>query len=174
MAQYSSVTEMPVQDTFSTQGFRIALVRPMLALEIKAADLNQPLMTENLDSSLGLSAGYVSLPVQAVGFTASGTFLDIKDRNDSLTIVRADGNLAYAFSHQVNVKGGFNLSNISIKDANQSFSPGIGVQASVGFQITKNFGLDLGYTIMNQSTTVEGIRVNLKESGPELAVNGTF
>lgn len=172
-AQNTSTAKMPT-DGMSSKGFRIGIVKPMLEADIKASYQGQSFgAKEKLDEALGLSLGYASLPVQELGWTANATYMDIKNEGSSTGLARIDGNLAYAFTSIVNVKGGLNISKLT-KSENSKYDAGIGFQGGVGVQLTRNFGLDLGYTQMNQSGSSEGVKVDLKEAGVEIGLNGTF
>lgn len=175
-AQMSSRTEMNLQDRYSANGFRVSLVRPILSVDFKAQFQGREVtFEENLDDTLGLSVGYASLPVQELGFTANAAYLQVReDSNTDTSILRVDGNLAYALSSMVNFKGGLNVSNLRVKDGGDRVQPGLGLQASAGFQFTRNFGLDVGYVVMNQKSSSNGIDFQYQESGPELSLNGTF
>jgi hypothetical protein len=99
--------------------------------------------------------------------------MDIKNEGSSTGLARIDGNLAYAFTSIVNVKGGLNISKFT-KSETSDYNAGIGFQGGVGVQLTRNFGMDLGYTQMNQSGSSDGVKVDLKEAGIEIGLNGTF
>lgn len=173
LAQNTSTATMPYGNS-AAQGIRVSLVKSMLDAEVKASAGGQTFsVKDTLDQAHGLSVGYASLPVQAIGWTANVTYFEIKNDDSNGNIIRADGNAAYAISSLVNFKGGLNLSKMT-GEGTEDFKPAVGLQASVGFQITKNFGLDLGYTQMNQTADQDGVDVKFKMSGFEVGVNGTF
>lgn len=173
-AQNTSTAKMPTDDGISSKGFRVGIVKPMLEADIKASYQGQSFGNkEKLDEALGFSLGYASLPVQELGWTANATYMDIKNNGESTGLARIDGNLAYAFTSIINVKGGLNVSKLT-KSESSKYDAGIGFQGGVGVQLTKNFGLDLGYTQMNQSGSSDGVKVDLKEAGVEIGLNGTF
>lgn len=172
-AQNTSTAQMPAQES-SSKGFRVSIVKPMLEAEIKASGYGASVSnSEKLDEALGVAVGYANLPVQALGWTANLTHMDIKNDGTNGSMLRVDGNAAYAFTNYVNVKGGLNLSKLT-SSSDIEFTPAIGFQASVGYQVTKNFGLDLGYTQMNQKAEEQGVDVTFKVSGLEIGLNGTF
>ncbi|MBX7231332.1 MAG: hypothetical protein K1X29_04510 [Bdellovibrionales bacterium] len=172
-AQNTLTAKMPTNDGISSKGFRIGVVKPMLEADYKLSYQGQHLEIEENLEALGFSLGYASLPVQELGWTTNATYMDIKSEGGSVGLARIDGNLAYAFTSIINVKGGLNVSKFTSREISK-YDAGIGFQGGVGVQITKNFGLDLGYTQMNQSDSVNGVKVNLKESGVEIGLNGTF
>lgn len=173
-AQNSSTAKMPTNDSISSQGFRIGIVKPILKANIKASfNGGSVSANENLDEALGFSLGYAKLPVQELGWTTSATYMDIKNNGESDGLARIDGNLAYAFTSIVNIKGGLNISKLT-SSAGNKLNAGMGFQGGVGVQLTRNFGLDLGYTQMNQSGSLEGAKINFKVSGFEVGLNGTF
>lgn len=147
----------------------------MLSADIKASYQGYSASnSETLDSALGFSLGYASLPVQELGWTSNLTYMDIKNESATTGAVRLDGNLAYAFTQIANFKGGINFSKLTSGSNSSKLNPGIGFQGGLGVQLTKNFGLDVGYTEMNQSGSIDGLQVDLKEKGMEIGVNGTF
>jgi hypothetical protein len=173
-AQSTSTATMPNQDADSVRGFRVSVVKPVLEVELKVnAGSGSNSNKENLEDSLGFALGYASLPVQSLGWTANLAYLSLKAEGSEVPMLRADVNVGYAFTSLVNVKGGLNLSKFT-KDDYNDFKTAIGLQANVGFQITRNFGLDLGYTQMNQTAEFDAGTVDLKLSGFEVGLNGTF
>jgi len=173
-AQSTSTAKMPTQDS-GTKGFRVSLLKPVLDAEIKADFAGQSASDkEGLDEVMGFALGYANLPVQRFGWTANVAYLEVKNDGTTGGIYRVDGNAAYAFSSLVNVKGGLNVCKLTDTSSSIDFQPAIGLQANVGFQITKNFGLDLGYTQMNQTASENDVDVKFKMSGFEVGVNGTF
>lgn len=174
-AQGSSPSEMAQDGTISSKGFRIGIVKPILELDLKvslggasASDYTK------VNDALGFSLGYASLPVQALGWTVNFAYMDLNTKESSADMVRVDGNLAYAFTDILSIKGGLNISKLTGKDSADDLNAGIGLQGSLGVQITRNFGIDIGYIQMNQSGTMLGTDVDLKESGLELGLHGTF
>ncbi len=149
-----------------------------------------PDSTAKFDSVFGVAVGYASLPVQELGFTTNLAYMEArKDR--SANIARADGNLGYAFNNNVNLKGGLNIlkftSGTDLKDLNS----GIGFQGSLGFQLNKTVGFDIGYSESNLSGTLPITStftsngkviskevgkgdVDVKLSGLEVGLNATF
>jgi hypothetical protein len=173
-AQNASTAKMPIDDGMSSIGFRISLVKPMLDADIKASYKGNSFGNkEKLDETLGLSVGYARLPIQELGWTANAAFMEIKSEGTTTGLARIDGNLAYAFTSIVNIKGGLNLAKLT-SGGGSNYSAGLGIQGSVGIQLSKNFGIDLGYTQMNQSGSTNGANVALKEAGMEIGLNGTF
>jgi len=175
LAQNTSTTKMTEDTSTSARGVRVSLVKPTLDADLKASYMGTSIsVKEKLADTLGVSIGYVNLPVQEIGWTTNLALMDIKNGGSTTSMARIDGNLAYAFSQKVNVKGGLNLSKFTSGQDHEKLNPAIGLQAGLGVQVNRNFGIDFGYTQMNQTGSVEGINVELKESGMELGINGTF
>lgn len=135
--------------------------------------------SESLDSTLGLSVGYAYLPVQQLGLVGSVALLDISNKDEdgktyTQTMYRVDGNAAYSFNQNLYLKGGANISGFTRGDIAKKMDPAIGLQAGLGFQINKNFGIDAGLVMMRQTATMLGVDVELQESGLELGLHGTF
>ncbi len=185
-AQTTSQTKASVEEATSVQGFRISLLRPHLDAKSKA-DYKGNHIEESLkiDSTIGLALGYAKLPVRELGWTTNLAMMEFTAEDEKVNFVRADGNLAYAFNGLFNMKGGLNaqkyISGRGVKD----FGVGIGFQAGVGFQVNRNFGLEIGYTDMNSSGRTPVYQVStdreidradmaVKLSGIEIGLNATF
>ncbi len=177
LAQNTSVST--IGQEVSSKGFRMSLSKPSLTAEIKAsANGKSASNSQNLSDSLGLGIGYASLPVQQLGWTSNLSLIEIKEGGTTVQLTRLDGNLAFAFTPVVNVKGGLNLAKMTKGDEDGILSPAFGLQVGVGFQVNKNFGIDVGYTQMNQKAEVtsagQDVDLNLAISGVEIGINGTF
>lgn len=159
---------------FSSQGFRIAFVKPFIEAEVKASVSGTSFSAKsNIKDTNGVSVGYAYLPIQAFGFTTNLTYLSMTEESTA-SLLRLDGNAAFAINRYLNIKGGANISKFVGGDGMDKYDAGIGVQGSLGVQITKNFGLDVGYAYMKQNANSNGVTVELRESGLELALSGTF
>ncbi len=160
------------------QGVRMAFLKPVLKMKMKATveGFGSFTDTEKLDSANGVSVGYAYLPIQSAGFTTNLALINIKENgDDSVSMIRADGNLAFAVNPMMNFKGGLNLTTLNKSEFRKDFKPGVGFQASAGFQLNRNLGVDVGYVTMNQqSKTIDGVSMSLEESGPEVSLTGTF
>lgn len=171
----TSIATMTTEDGISSKGFRIGIVKPILKANVRAS--LGPFSTsasDHIDEALGFSLGYANLPVQQLGWTTNATYIDIKNEDVSAGIVRVDGNLAYAFTPIFNIKGGLNISQFTSDEELRKLNAGIGFQSSIGVQLTKNIGLDIGYTHMSQSGSLDGVKLDVEESGFEIGLTGTF
>lgn len=162
----------------ASQGLRVTVMKPWYDAEIKASGYGESLSSKgkvNKGYSLGL--GYANLPIQQLGWTGNVFYIHFPKEGEgdgTSGMMRLDGNLAYAINEIVSIKGGINLSKLVSGTGSDKFSPSIGFQAGLGTQFTSNLGLDLNYVQMNQTASIEGISVDLKLSGFELALHGTF
>ncbi|MEN0060328.1 MAG: hypothetical protein AAGB31_15925, partial [Bdellovibrio sp.] len=171
-AQNTSTAKLSTEDNISSKGFRVGIVKPILKADIEvSSSYGSASGSSNLDEALGLSLGYASLPIQELGWTTNITYIDIANAGSSVGIARVDGNLAYAFTSVINLKGGLNLSKFISGDGHENIDTGVGAQGSLGVQLTKNFGLDLGYTHMRQSSSTGGFEVEITEAGFEIGLN---
>ena len=143
-----------------TEGVRFSMLKPGLSND----------NGDNLGDQLGVAIGYASLPVRQLGWTTNAVLIEIRNSDSTVQLGRVDGNLAHAFNEYVNIKAGLNLSKYLTGTENR-LNPGLGLQASLGFQLSRGFGIDVGYSEMNQYSSRSG---NLKESGPDLTLSGTF
>ena len=123
-------------DDVSSKGFRVSIVKPMLSGTLSLSDgENSASASSNIKDALGISVGYANLPIQELGWSANLTHIGITQDSKTMDILRVDGNLAYAFSEIVNIKGGFNLSTITSATNEVNVTPALGYQASVGLQL---------------------------------------
>lgn len=176
-AQTSTMSSPTTSANISgTQGVRVALVAPILKIQVKLSALGESVTSEreSLDNSLGFSIGYAQLPVQALGFTTGLTYMNLHKDSTDLGNMRLDGNLGVAANDFINFKAGLNFSKIVTGEAAKYWTPGLGFQASMGLQMNRNLGLDIGYTKMTQNAEESGVRATLDMSGPEIALTGTF
>lgn len=160
----------------SSNGMRLTVMKPWYDAEAKLSGYSRSVKGK-LNKSYSLGLGYANLPVQQLGWVMNAFYIHFpKEGTDSMDhgMARLDGSLAYAFTEVLNVKGGLNLSKLVAGSGADKYSPAVGFQAGVGVQFTSNLGLDLNYVQMNQTASVEGLSVDLKLSGFELALHGTF
>lgn len=163
----------------SAQGLRVAFVKPVLTLKVKATleGYGSNSNSEKIDEANGVSIGYAHLPVGRPGFTTNFALINLKEKgDDSASFLRIDGNLAYAVNQTVSFKGGLNIATVNKSEFRKTMEPGIGVQASVGLQLNKNIGIDAGFVQMRQNSKgrYDKIKISAQETGPELALTGTF
>ena len=170
----------------SAKGFRIALVKPVLDWEAEAkADSFTFKDDGEFEKEMGFSVGFAYLPIRNIGFTVNASYLSFNDEGDSdkIHMLRADGNVGYAFNEIVSIKGGLNISDFTNSELNE-YKPSFGIQFGTGIQITKNFGFDISYVIMRQTNrsfadyndegTINDPTLNIIENGLELALHATF
>lgn len=170
----------------SAKGFRIALVKPFLDWDAEAkADGFTFKSDGEFEKEVGLSVGFAYLPIRSVGFTVNASYLSFnaEDESDKIHLLRADGNVGYAFNEIFSLKGGFNVSDFTNSELND-YKPSFGLQFGTGIQINKNFGFDISYVIMSQSNrsftdsknkgTINDPTVNIFEKGLEVALHATF
>ncbi len=162
-------------DSISSSGIRVSLMSPFLRAKFKASFYGQDFSAdEGLATSYGFSVGYAYLPIYRLGWTADFAYLNIENDGVTTGAMRIDANLGTSFNKMVNIKGGINLSKLVFASGVGDYNPGLGAQASVGLQLNKNFGVDLGYLYMTQSANLNGSRFDLAEYGPEVDLTGTF
>jgi hypothetical protein len=180
VAQNTSTTLVPEIKTVSSQGIRVGFTRSILDAQINfSMDSLSTEYSRKIDESLGLSVGYVHLPIQSLGWAASGSFFQMKNNGqEAAQMIRLDGNLAYTFNQYFHIKGGLNTSEFIKGNLLTQMSADLSGQAGVGFQINKNFGFDVGYVEIHQSgtlnTSLGDMDMKYKFSGIEMGFNGTF
>jgi hypothetical protein len=170
----------------SAKGFRIALVKPFLDWEAETkADSFTIKSDGEFEKEVGFSVGFAYLPIRSIGFTVNASYLSFNDQGDSdkIHLLRADGNVGYAFNEILSLKGGLNISDFTNSELNE-YKPSIGLQFGTGIQINKNFGFDISYVIMRQTNrsftdydeegTINDPTVNIIQNGLELALHATF
>lgn len=172
----SETSTMPMPKSYiSAEGFRVGLVKPMLDIELKASVGGESSRSEaKLEEGLGIAVGYVYLPVQELGWTANFVHAATKVESLNIGVTRLEGNLGVALNEYYHVKGGINVSKLSGEELFEKMGPGFGFQAGVGFQFTRNIGLDLSYLHLSQIGNIDGVNLMSKETGFEVGLNGTF
>ena len=183
-AQNTSTSQIEKQNTVSSEGFRASLLRSDLDAKIKIEYAGKTFTgeNENIDTALGVAVGYASLPIQQLGWTANFAYMKLKADDTSVKMGRVDANLAYAFNSLINIKGGLNVSKLSVEDGTIDYKPAVGLQLGFGLQFTKNFGLDVSYVQMRntidisadisaEDDTADG---TVTLDGSEIALTGTF
>ena len=170
----------------SAKGFRIALVKPFLdwGSEQKAESVSLKNNGE-FEKEMGFSIGFAYLPLRNIGFTVNASYLSFNDEGDSdkIRMLRADGNVGYAFNEIISIKGGLNISDFTNSELNK-LKPSFGLQFGTGIQISKNFGFDISYVVMQQTNrsfgdynnkgTFNDPTLTLIEKGLEVALHATF
>lgn len=170
----------------SAKGFRIALVKPFLDWDAEAkADGFTFKSDGEFEKEVGLSVGFAYLPIRSIGFTVNASYLTFNDKDDSdkIHMIRADGNVGYAFNEIMSIKGGLNISDFTDSEVDQ-LKPSIGLQFGTGIQLSKNFGFDISYVVMRQTNrsftdyndkgTINDPTVSIFEKGLEVALHATF
>ncbi len=181
--QNTTTAGIPSTIDNSSTGFRISLTKPVLdaKVKVKFSGFN---FDDNIkmDSTNGFAIGYANLPIEELGWTTNLGFMETK-KETSANIIRVDGNLAYTFNQYINLKGGLNIAKFTSGAGVKELNEGVGLQTSIGLQMTKNIGVDIGYTQMNMAgktpVTSNGVEVGkadyeIKLSGIEIGLNGTF
>lgn len=165
----TSMTNKTMTPNFEPKGFRFSFFKPVLRMNVQAHNRGNTEYT--FDHTFGLSAGYAHLPLKEFGWTANVSYLEIFYAGEKIGLARTDANLGYGFTKNLNVKGGLNLSKFIVPDRiRDEYNPAIGLQGSLGVQVTKNVGIDAGYSYMKQTNTRETVEL----AGMELGLNATF
>ena len=179
-AQNTSTSQIENRNAVSSEGFRVSLLRSDLDAKAKI-ELDSRTVTGDkieIDRAMGVAIGYASLPIQQLGWTANLAYMELKEDDVKIKVARIDANLAYAFDSLINIKGGLNVSDLRVKNSDVNYKPAVGLQAGIGLQITKNFGLDLSYVNMRNTAEIpvgsKTADVTVTLDGPELALTGTF
>ncbi len=158
------------------KGFRIGIVQPSLILESKTQYMGESYSSEMIvPNTIGLSFGYEYLPIQALGWTTNLTFLSLGMPDFQVVhITKIDGNLAFAFTDNISLKGGLNLASVKSDDEYKKFSADFGIQAALEINLTRNLSLDVGYSEMRQVSYDSEEKVEVKESGYEIGLYLNF
>ncbi len=179
VAQEASTAKVALPHDVSSKGFRVSLFKPILEVKTNVehrghAESYSWEYYGRVEDVFGLSLGYASLPVQSFGWTTNLSFIQVEKKSFAGGLGRADGNLAYTFSSIFNVKAGLNVSRFVRESDAYMKKPGIGFQSGLGIQISKNFGLDIGYIQMRQSGSEDRYVIDMREQGLEIGMHGTF
>ncbi len=167
LAQSSSAPLEPAESSAPVStGFRVSLLKPSLTVQNPSENSNS-----QLENSLGISLGYIDMPIDDFGWSASFAYLSGETARLATGLQRLDMNVGYALNRIFSLRGGFNLSTIS-RQGFARLTPSGGLQLIASAQIHRNLSIDVGYLNMNQGLP-ENLKV-LNESGLELGVAGTF
>ncbi len=174
-----SRTSLPSDSESAIDGFRISYVRPYLTIHAREetkGTLNAEITKDEVEKAEGISLGYAKLPVQEIGWTSAGTFIQLREQGAYYPMARIDGSLAYMFTDNFGLKAGGNVSTFLDNDIVKLVLPSFGYQAHGVIQFTNNFGADIGYTRMSQVGVFsrDGIKTDFIEDGFEFALTGTF
>ncbi len=171
------VTESTEPSTHAANGIRFSLARPVMEAHLKVSG---PFVTSTsgnakIGKMWGGAIGYAYLPIRRLGFTAGFTIYDIER---GTTLAKLDGNMAYTLNRFVYLKAGTNISGFTQEESRKIVDPSLGVQTSVGVQLTQNVGAEIGYLYMSQrgDERIDGQKYEfeLYESGVDLALTATF
>lgn len=165
--------EQPRLVNYSSKGFRMALVKPILSLQARADGYSKTSALEKLPETLGLSLGYARLPIGHLGWSANFAYINIQNVPDQ-GFWRLDGNVGYTANSLFSIKGGLNISNLTRTAG--VISPSAGAQTSIGLQFNKTVGIDLGYVMMQQQITIldYDTGIYIVEQGPEITLTVTL
>lgn len=155
----------------ASSGFRLGLVKSMFdgKFEAKQGRTSVGVEATDIDHDFGIALGYARIPVQEPGFTSRLLYTQFNQKVQSL---RLEGNGTYGFNEYVHVLAGLNAHNY-VKGV-EGAGAGLGFQAGLGVQATKNFGMDLTYVYLQNSASSEGVAEKLKLTGPEITAHVTF
>lgn len=168
----------------ASKGVRVSIISPILEQRYSSffpqtgGTVKRRLNPEA--DALGLAIGWADVPVRELGWTANLAYLDLGDGMDNQEKIDADGlaradfNFAYGFTSKFTGRIGANIAKFTQGDIGTELAPGLGAQGSLGFQITKELGIEAGYTAMTVGGNNKGGRRTGTISGAELALTGTF
>lgn len=133
--------------------------------------------TVDLDTSNGLSVGYISVPIRSIGYDMSASLMEIILNDRSANLVRVNSNATYGFTKKLYSKLGLNYSKYVGRGA-RNFDGDVGYQFGLGFQVTPRFGLDLTMSetkmAYNEQVGSENYAVDYRFRGLEMGLTSTF
>lgn len=184
--------------TVSAKGFRVELLKPTGSATGVATKSNgrKEEGTSEMKDAMGFSLGYVSFPVESLGFATNLAYIQMVSGNSNSNLIRGEFSLGTAFSSMVSMKAGINVStlpNYSLTDGRDSrvswsVNPGIGYQIGIAIEANRNFGFDIGFVQMNQEIKYdytdigdfgqqaigESGKISMRESGLQVGLHATF
>lgn len=177
LAQYTS--SMTYQQDTTVEGLRVSFVLPNLKGHFKVSGTVEGIPvnvsdSQSMSDTKGIAIGYANIPVQQIGYLLQGSLLSIPGDEDTVNVLRLEGNGAMGLSSSVFAKAGLNLAKPVSDTGEFDYTPEIGLQAGLGVQVTPNFGLDFTYTQMKMTTSKYGLTADLTISGLEIGLTGTF
>jgi long-subunit fatty acid transport protein len=198
-AQKGQVDVVSQSKDVIAKGFKVSLGASSLELNIDLPTGNS--VTEDLDTSSQITFGYSNIRANKIGFNADLSYLsgemagqdsDFKIIEDNL---RISANATYGINDKIYAFGGLNSSSYTSKTFSFGTStleidhtPGIGYQLGMGYQITKNIGIELAYLTMNSKMTLSGgdiydeqdnligdsVDYDIETKGTQINLIGTF
>jgi hypothetical protein len=175
-------TETPTVQV--SKGVRVTAIKPVLEQRYssffpgEAGTVKRRLNPD--DEAFGIAIGWADVPVRDLGWTTNLSYIDLgeqnneEDRIDARGLARFDANLAYGFNSKFTGRIGANMTKFVQGDLGEELAAGLGGQSSLGFQISKNLGVEAGYTFMTVGVNNKGGRRTGTISGAEVALTGTF
>ena len=163
----------------SSNGLRVGISKALLngQVEANATGARGEKTTGDIRNDFGVSLGYAYLPTQEFGFLGHVAYNAFED---NVGAVRVDANGAYSFQENFYAFGGLNMNKIVAGNqvlTDLDMSPGY--QLGLGFQISKQFGLDVQYISTRNTRSIffgNGVQgsVDLRMSGIEFVAHATF
>jgi hypothetical protein len=166
-----STTKAQADPVFFDHGLRFSLLFPNLNETFQTSDFKKE---QRLKYSLGVAIGAASISQEEIGASTNLALLQLNALDHQSYLIRVDASLTYGFSKKFNVKAGVNLATpVAPTNDHSAMSPGF--QTSVGYQVSREFELDLGYVFMKSTFSTDGDFTNqLTYSGFEIAMSSAF
>lgn len=163
---------------YASEGFRVSVFKPSYDMSISVNAPNVNVDEPNMSGGNGLFLGYAYLPVKSFGFIAGANYIELISNGRSGNTLRLEASGVWAFNDAFYAKLGINNSRIVSAGAG-SYDPGMGHQMGIGFQLTKNLGLDLTHS-QSAVTYTENfgpgmtVDADFVIRGTEIGLTGTF
>ncbi len=158
------------------KGIRVAALLPFVEATSTITILTQTPRSANwrFDSAYGVSAGYVSINPESIGWSALLAYLSLNDLEQSSGLLRLEGNAVYSFNRFLHLMAGANVSSFIVGPRKDSLDPGLGLQTEFTVQVTRALGIGIGYAIMRQVSVDDAFKNELRENSLEFSLHGTF
>lgn len=173
----------------ASTGVRVSIIKPMFEQRYSSffpqtgGTKKRTLGSEQ--DSFGLAIGWADIPVRELGWSMNLAYIDLGDGDKNQKteggleveadgLARADFNFAYGFTSKFTGRIGANVAKFTQGEVGRELAAGLGAQGSLGFQLTKELGIEAGYSAMTVGGNNKGGRRTGTISGAEVALTGTF
>ena len=156
----------------ASNGFRISLIKSILqgdaSLSIDRRTVDT--LDGEVEHQFGIGGGYAYIPVNNIGVMGSAIYTQFTESSFS---GRLEANATFGLNTMIYAFAGPNVHFWQLDDVDL-IDPGFGFQVGGGLQITKNFGINAGYVMLNNYIEDGRFSADLTMQGFEVSLHGTF
>jgi hypothetical protein len=183
-----SIKSTALGSTAIHDGLRVGLVTANKSMDLKFSNKTNSITSKEENPATGFSIGYQKILVNSWAWSSIFSMTNTGRKNVSINNTMVEGNGTFGINENLYSYVGLNISKNSTtnKAAQKTFDDlgnGVGLQAAIGYQVTRNISAELKYQstlhlAKYEATYTDGskdeIDVELKTSALYLGINGTF